>query len=333
MSSIASRRLTIPNPLAAASPALRVGLALAVIYVVWGSTFAAIRVTVETVPPWLATGARFLVAGAILLAAVAARGGLARLRRLGGRRVAANAGLGLLLVTFGNGLLMVAERDVPSNLAALVGASIPLWVVVLRRLDGERVAASRLATVAVGFGGVALLLLSGGGVGAVSGALLLVVLADLAWAWGSHTGSRLDTGDDVLLGTAVQMLAGGTAALVLGLGTGEARQFDAGAVTGASLLALAYLVVFGSVVAFSTYGWLLRHAPLPQVATHAYVNPLVAVALGSLLLGEPVSGLTLLAGAVIVGSIVATLAPERPRRRFRVRLSTPRPAAALAHEA
>jgi drug/metabolite transporter (DMT)-like permease len=280
--------------------------ALWIVYVVWGSTYLAIRVADRTMPALLTSGARFLLAGSIVYVAIALRRGRAAVR-VTGRQVVACAVVGSLLVTGGNGLVMVGEEHVPSGLAALVIASVPLWVVVFRRVTGDRVALGTLVGVALGFAGVALLFLPGGsGTGGTTGAYVAVLLAGPCWALGSFLSPRLPLPPDPFLSTAIQMLAGGVTSVLAGLARGETGSVDLGGISGDSLLAFAYLVVVGSLIAFTAYVWLLQHAPISKVSTYAYVNPVIAVFLGWLILNEKVT-LTILAGAALIVASVATI--------------------------
>lgn len=286
--------------------------ALAIVYVVWGSTYLAIRVMVETVPPLLGAGARFVIAGGAMLAWV-------RLRRPRERLTAAQLGacalVGTLLMLGGNGLVTVAERDVPSGLAALLIASEPLWVVVLRALWRERMHRMTLLGVVAGFAGVALLLMPGQRPeGASLAASMLVVLAAMSWAGGSFASPRLRLPEDPLRSTALQMLFGGAIMATIGLAAGEAGGLDLGEVSGDSALAFAYLIVAGSIVAFTAYVWLLRHVPIATVSTYAYVNPAIAVFLGWAILNEAVGATTLAGAAIVVGSVALTVRREGVER-------------------
>jgi len=285
-------------------------------------------VMVETVPPLLGSGARFVLAGALFAAYLLIRRGRDALR-VSGRELASCAFVGTALLLGGNGLVAVAERDVPSGIAALVVASVPLWVVVFRRLSGERVALATAVSVVVGFGGVALLLAPGERPdGATVGGLLIVVAAAFSWASGSFAAGRLPVPRDPLRATALEMLCGGGLMLVAGLLAGEAGDVQPGAFSLDSVLAFAYLVVAGSLLAFTAYVWLLANAPLSQVATYAYVNPVVAIALGALILDEEVTALVVAGAAIIVASVAATVrregAPPRPGSRAAIRARWPR---------
>ncbi len=286
--------------------------ALWTIYVVWGSTYLAIRVMVETVPPLLGSAARFALAGAILLGVLALRRGP---RAIAPSRGELRSALGVgALLTGANAIVGVAERDVPSGLAALLIASVPLWLLLMRRVSGERVGARGVAAVVVGFAGVALLLAPGGGsADAPVLALLAVVGAALLWASGSFASPRVGLPSDPLVSTGWQILLGGAAWAVVGLLAGEGAEVGAGSFATDSLLAFAYLVVFGSLIAFTAYAWLLQNAPLGKVATYAYVNPVVAIGLGWLILDETVTALTLVGAAIIVASVALVVRLETPK--------------------
>jgi drug/metabolite transporter (DMT)-like permease len=288
--------------------------ALGAVYVIWGSTYLAIRVMVEDIPPLLGAGVRFLLAGAVLLAVLDARGAPATSPRVPRAQVAAAGLVGLLLAAGGNGLVTVAERDVPSGLAALLVASVPLWVVVLRAgVARERIEGATLAGVALGFAGVAVLLLPGARpAGATAAGVLLVLVAALSWATGSFLSPRLTLPAHPLVNTGWQMLAGGVVLVVAGLASGEAGEVHVGSLSLASVAALLYLIVAGSLVAYTAYAWLLQHAPLSQVSTYAYVNPLVAVVLGWAILGESLAATTL-AGAALVVAAVALIVTRQSR--------------------
>jgi drug/metabolite transporter (DMT)-like permease len=306
------------------APEWRLWLGLATVYLVWGSTYLAIRVMVREVPPLLGAGARFLLAGSILYAVLRLRrGGPARVR-VGRRELAACALLGVLLPAGGNGVVTVAERDVPSSLAALILASIPLWVALWRRATGDQVARSTAVGVAVGFTGVALLLLPGNRPdGATALGLVLCVLAATSWATGSFLAGRLRLPGDPLVATAYEMLFGGAALLVAGAAGGELADLDPARLDLGSAWSFAYLVTFGSLVAYSAYTWLLTHAPVSKVATYAFVNPVVAVILGWAILSEEITALMLVGAGVIVTSVALVVRTESRRE--------PRPVAALAH--
>ncbi|HEX8076081.1 MAG TPA: EamA family transporter [Thermoleophilaceae bacterium] len=292
------------------SNAWLVWMCLGIVYVVWGSTYLAIRVVDETMPPLLTSGVRFLIAGAIVYAVLLARGGRAAVR-ITHTQLVSCALIGSLLVAGGNGLVMVGELHVPSGVAALIIASVPLWVVLYRRLGGERVARGTLAGVGVGFAGVALLLLPGGSGGGVQLVSLLVVCAAApCWALGSYLSGRKPLPDNPFLSTAWQMMLGGVASLAAGAARGELGHVHAGAFSGRSLAGFAYLIVFGSLIAFTSYVWVLQHAPVSKVATYAYVNPVIAIFLGWAILSEHVTGTILAGAAIVVASVAAIVRKE-----------------------
>jgi drug/metabolite transporter (DMT)-like permease len=277
--------------------------ALGVVYLVWGSTYLAIAIAVQTLPPLLSAGLRFLFAGVLLAAWLLARHRRAALRidrgQLGGAAL-----VGMLLLAGGNGLVVLAERTVPSGLTALVVASVPLWIVVFRLIAGDRVAASLVVGVLVGFAGVAILVVPRGASGEVDPfGLVTVVGATFSWALGTFASPRLPMPRDPLVSTAVQMLAGGALLIVVAIAIGEQARADPSSFSTASLVAMVYLVVFGSLVAFSAYTWLLQHAPVSRVATYAYVNPVVAVLLGAAALGEAVTPPMLIGAAIILAAV------------------------------
>ncbi|MEW5926699.1 MAG: drug/metabolite exporter YedA [Gemmatimonadota bacterium] len=278
--------------------------AFAAVYVVWGSTYLAILFAIETIPPFLMAGARFLVSGAALYAWTRSRGA-PRPTRANWRAAAV---VGAFLLVGGNGGVVWAEQRVPSGLAALLVATVPLWMVLLDwwRGGGARPRGRTWAGIAVGFLGLGILVgpaeLLGGGAADPLGAGVLV-LASVLWAIGSVYSRRAALPESPFQATAMEMLAGGALLVLVGSAAGEWGRLDPAAVSGRSLLALAYLVVFGSCVGFTAYIWLLRHVEVAKVSTYAYVNPVVAVFLGWLLAGEPVTARTLAAAAVIVVAV------------------------------
>lgn len=307
--------------------------ALWTVYLVWGSTYLAIRVVVETLPPLLSAGARFIAAGLVMYAWLALRGGRARVR-VTLREIGASALVGSALLLGGNGVVAIAEQTVPSGLAALIIASVPLWVIVLRALFGDRASGGTLVGVVVGFAGVGLLVGSQTGGGSLGGVILLV-LASVSWATGSFFSSKLPLPKDPFVSTSVQMLTGGGALVVAGLAGGEMSGLDVGSFSAASLFSLGYLVVFGSLLAFTAYTWLLHNAPISKVSTYAYVNPVVAVFLGWLILSETITVTMLVGAAVIVASVAFIVRHEvRVKRAAEAeRLETVAPGEPGAHPA
>lgn len=289
--------------------------ALGLVYVVWGSTYLGLRVAVDTLPPFAMVGVRFLLAGALLYL-VTLRG--ERPTRAHWRAAAVSGGL----LVAANGIVAWAEIVIPSGVAALVVATVPLFMTVFdaaldrRRLDGRVVAG-----LALGLGGVALLVGPGGGAsGALPvGPLLAIVFAALLWAVGSVYAGRTASPERPLVGVGLQMLTGGALLCLIAAIGGDFAAFDPSAVSGASLAALVYLVLVGSLVGFTAYVWTLRAMRLDVAATYAFVNPVVAVALGWLVLDERLTATTLLAGAVVVAGVALIVSSRghgggRPRR-------------------
>jgi drug/metabolite transporter (DMT)-like permease len=287
--------------------------ALAVVYVAWGSTYLGIRVMDRTIPPLLGAGVRFFAAGTLLVVGLTLW--RRRLPRVAARELASLALVSVLLLVAGNGGVSYAERHVPSGLAALLVASVPLWILVFRTVAGEAPRRATLVGLAIGFVGVGLLVLRGGGEQHVSIAQMLVVVAAAAsWALGSWLSGRLPMPADASAGTAIEMLIGGVVLIAVGPLSGERWSALSEHASPDSLAAVAYLVVFGSILAFTAYVWLLSHAPISQVSTYAYVNPIVAVALGALVLGEPITAVTLLGGAIIVLAVAVVIRSEASGR-------------------
>ena len=309
----AGASLDAPAVVRSAPPGWQVWSALWIVYIVWGSTYLAIRVMVETMPPLLSAGVRFLVAGAVMVAVLAVRRGVRTVRPTRAQLLGALA-VGLLLPG-ANAVVTVAEQEVPSNLAALLIASIPLWVIILRRLAREDVSRRSAAAVLVGFAGVALLLLPGEqSAGASLGSLLLLVGAAVMWASGSFATGRLALPSDPLVSVGWQMLLGGVVIVLVGLAAGELPDVSVEAFSARSLIALAYLIAIGSWVAYTAYSWLLQNAPLSKVSTYAYVNPVVAIVLGWLILDEVITGVTMVGAAIIVVSVALVVRTESARR-------------------
>ncbi len=287
--------------------------ALAVVYVVWGSTYLGIRIVVEEAPPLISMGLRYTSAGLILGTILAVRGGLRRLR-ITRRQALGAATLGLLLPLLGNGMVSVAENlGAPSGVTALLIAIAPLIIVIFRTAEGDRPRALTLLGVLMGFVGLAVLVVFGrsGFDDFPLGAALLVLFASSCWALGSYLQPRLPLPDDVFVTTVYEMLFGGAMLALSGVVAGERFTGDYGTRT---WLALGYLVVFGSVVAFTAYVWLLANAPISLVATYAYVNPVVAVFLGWWILSEAVTAPVLVGGGVVVLAVALVITAERPRR-------------------
>jgi drug/metabolite transporter (DMT)-like permease len=296
----------------------RVIAAFAVVYVIWGSTYAAISVAIETMPPMLMAGVRFLIAGGLVSAWMAWRGAPRPTRAQWRAAVV----VGALLLAGGNGGVVWAEQFVPTGVAALLVATVAFWMVLLEWLRPGGAAPSRLvvAGLLLGFGGLAVLLspgeFGGGRVHLIGAGVLL--LAALCWAGGSIYSRSAVMPSSPLQATGMQMLAGGVVLLLVGLATGEFAELRIDTYSVRSLLAFGYLIVFGSLVGFTAYIWLLRVSTPAKVATYAYVNPVVAVLLGWSLLGEAVTGRMGVAMVVILGA-VALITVERTPGRAPVR--------------
>jgi drug/metabolite transporter (DMT)-like permease len=315
MTSADSKTLIDPDPKTSGAPGWLVWVALWIVYIVWGSTYLAIRVTVETMPPLLTAATRFLIAGGLMYLFLWWRKGSTGVM-VTRDQILASTGIGSLLLLGGNGLVSVAEQHVPSGLTALIIASVPLWVILLRYAAREKVPTGTLIGVAVGFAGVTVLLLPGDRPeGVTLGPLLLVVAASMSWATGSFLSKKVPLPSDPFVSTALQMMGGGLVMLVAGALRGEATGLDLAAFSGASLAGLGYLIVFGSWLAFTAYVWLLQNAPISKVATYAYVNPVVAIFLGWLILSEGITLTIVLGATVIVGSVAAIVKMESATAR------------------
>ena len=287
--------------------------ALVTVYLVWGSTYLGIALVVESMPPLLGMGLRFLVAGTLAAALVVVVRGRSALRieraELGGA-----AFVGLMLLGFGIGVLALAERYVPTGVAALIVAVVPLWIALLRAVTGDRPPPLTLVGVAIGLGGVAILVRPTGGPDVVDSRTawwsLVIVGSSACWAIGSFLMPRIPTPRDALVLTTYEMLAGGLILSLAGLLGGE-RFSSFSDATPRSWLGLVYLVVVGSIVGYTAYLWLLDNAPISLVSTYAYVNPVVAVLLGVLVLGESLTAPMLLGGAVVLLGVGLVVAAER----------------------
>jgi drug/metabolite transporter (DMT)-like permease len=287
----------------------RVWLALAAVYVVWGSTYLGIAIAIQTLPPMTSGGLRFVAAALVLGTVLLVRAVPFRMRwkEFGGAAL-----VGLLLLAGGNGMVAVAEQHISSGLAALLVASTPLWLIVLRTVFRDRPHVLTLAGVLVGFAGVAFLSLRGGGASGNGVGITVVLLGSLSWSVGSFISPRIPMPANPFVASTVEMAVGGCALLVMGLVQGE--RLNVGAVSWQSWAALAYLVLVGSLVGFTSYIWLLGHAPISLVSTYAYVNPVVAVILGMAVLAEPVTAAMLVAGALIVVGVALVVSTERRGR-------------------
>lgn len=305
--------------MSAAVPATRanpagVWTAMSLVYVIWGSTYLAIAITVESAPPMISMGLRFLTAALLVAGYLAVRRG-PRVLSVSRRELASSALVGVLLLFGGMGGLAYAERHVDTGVAALIVAGVPMWVVLLRLTVRDRPRPVTWLGVGVGLAGLAVLLRPGSGTDSPLGWSLLIMLGSAAWAVGSFLQPRLVTPSDPLVLTCYEMCAGGLALVLVGLAIGE--RLDLGTLTTSSWIAWAYLVLIGSLVGYVAYVWVLGNAPLSLVSTYAYVNPVVAVALGVLLHGERVTAAMALGGAIVVLGVVLVVTGERPGRAVR----------------
>ena len=288
-----------------ASP-LAVWAGIVVLYVVWGSTYLGIKLAVDTIPPFVMAALRFVPAGALLAGAIALRH-RGMMRRPTARELRDTAIVGGFLMLGGMGLVAWGEQTVPSGIAALLIGLMPAWLAVFARIFlGERLPALATVGLAVGLVGVAILAWPAGGVGQLDPAGLAALIASpVFWAAGSlYSARRAVMPEPALFATGMQMVLGGLILAVASVATGELSGFDWGTVSTTSWLGVLYLLVIGSLVGYTTYAWLLTVAPLPRIATYAYVNPVVAVFLGWLLLDEPLTARTAVAAVVIVVAVV-----------------------------
>ena len=288
----------------------KIWIALWTVYIVWGSTYLGIELAGETMPPFFAAGTRFLIAGTLMLGIVAWRRGPAALRLT--RREAASAAIVGVLLPGSNSLLFLTERQVPIGLASLIIGAIPLWVVLLRLAARERPDLISVTGLVVGFAGIALLVRPGGGSGSLL-YLLLTVLGSFVWAFGSFLSPRLPVPRDAFAATAYEMLAGGAVLMTAALIAYSPHQLNPAHYSARSFFGLAYLVVVGSLIGYSAYAWLLANAPIGQVSTYAYVNPVVAIALGAIVLGESITW-RIVGGALLILAAVAIVVRRESRQ-------------------
>ena len=277
-------------------------LGFAIIYVVWGSTYLGIRFGLETIPPFFMGGARFLIAGSVMYSFARLRGA-AKPTAVEWR---SSAIIGFMLLFVGNGCVSWSEQHVSSGMTSLLVATVPLWLVICEWLQGQHPHVTKLLGVAIGLVGVGLLVLPGSKGGTVIdpiGAAVLT-LSSLSWTIGSLYARTARLAKPPTLAIGMQMLVGGAMLMVLAAFTGEVTEVAGTGISLRSGLALLYLIVFGSLIGFSTYMWLLRVASPTAVGTYAYVNPVVAVLLGVLFAGERLHAQAVLAMLVIVGGVV-----------------------------
>jgi drug/metabolite transporter (DMT)-like permease len=282
-------------------------VALGTVYVIWSTTYLGIRITNETLPPLTAAGTRFVIAGTVLFA-VTTRRRDAEGDPVGGAQWWAAFLVGAGLIAGGNGSVVLAERTVPSGTVALIFALVPLWIALWDRYAGHERLPLRVGVgVVLGFAGAALLVDDARVGGVPLSGLVLAVVASMSWAAGSLAARGARLPHRPFVGNAMVMMAGGLLSLVWGVARGELTLVDPARFSTASLLALGYLVVFGSWIAFSAYIWLLRNARTSLVATYAWVTPMLAVYLGHLIAEEPLRGRSLIAGAVVLAAVALTV--------------------------
>jgi len=292
-------------------------VALITVYVIWGSTYLAIRFAIETIPPFLMAGVRFLIAGTILYLIRRTRGDPRPSR---GEWRSATI-IGILLLVGGNGGVVWAEQRVASGVAALVVGIAPLWMVLIDMLHpaGRRPSRWAILGLVLGFVGISVLVgpsqIVGHGEDIDFAGAVVLILSSLSWAIGSLYSRQAPLPSSPLLWTAMEMLAGGIGLFLLGLLTGEFKQLDLAILSSQSLTGMAYLIVFGSWIGLTCYTWLFRVAPTPLVATYAYVNPVVAVLLGHFLAAEPLTSQMVIAATIVVGSVALTTISQQASAR------------------
>jgi len=315
MVNIGGRPVIVPKPNPASqkrNDSIKVALAFLAIYIVWGSTYLAIRYAVETIPPLVAAGVRHTIAGSILLVWAMARGYRPRHEHW-----FAGAIVGALFFLVGHGTLHWAEQHVASGLAALLIATEPMFILVLAWLSGQQ-KISRMSALGLAFGVGGVAILTGAELSSKAASLigmLAVLLGSLSWAAGVVISPKLKLPTDALARTAVPLVCGAVMLLATAAATGEFHSLHWSAISLRSILGLAFLIVFGSIVAFTAYTWLLQRCPPTLVATHTYANPVVAVLLGWLLASEPLTARVALASVAILGAIVLIRKGERVAER------------------
>jgi len=287
----------------AARPAARIWLALGTVYILWGSTYLGIKYAIDTIPPILMGSVRFLIAGGVLYL-LAIRTGDTRGDRLGSRQWIAALVIGGLMLVGGNGGVILAEQYAPTGVVALLVATAPLWMAVIDRVAfGRRLPALVIVGLVIGFGGVAFLIGSPGAGHINLFGAALALAAPLCWATGSVFTRHVRLPSRPLVAAAMEMLWAGLLFGIASILTGELGRVHWQHVSTTSIVALLYLIVFGSLIGFSAYVWLLRSAPLSLVSTYAYVNPVVAVILGAIFVGEAITARLVIAGGIIIAAV------------------------------
>ena len=294
-------------------------LSLWTVYLIWGSTYFAIAYVIESMPPLLAMGIRFLIAGLLLALIISLRQGTSELK-IPRAELRSSLLMGFLLLGFGIGTVSIAQAYVPSGIVALIIAALPLWIAIFRTISGEQLAKVSWLGLMIGFAGVALLL-KPGSITPVSDIensklflfMLLVLLGNIGWALGTFLAPRFPLPKNTLVFTAYEMLAGGASLTLAGFIKGESISdfLDA---TSWSWLWFFYLVFFGSIAAYTAYLWLVANAPVSLTATYAYVNPIIAVALGAIFLDELITSAYAIGGLIILIGVILVVSVERIKK-------------------
>ena len=294
-------------------------LSLWTVYLIWGSTYFAIAYVIESMPPLLAMGIRFLIAGLLLALIISLRQGPSELK-IPRAELRSSLLMGFLLLGFGIGTVSIAQAYVPSGIVALIIAALPLWIAIFRTISGEQLAKVSWLGLMIGFAGVALLL-KPGSITPVSDIensklflfMLLVLLGNIGWALGTFLAPRFPLPKNTLVFTAYEMLAGGASLTLAGFIKGESISdfLDA---TSWSWLWFVYLIIFGSIAAYTAYLWLVANAPVSLTATYAYVNPIIAVALGAIFLDELITSAYAIGGLIILIGVILVVSVERIKK-------------------
>ena len=295
----------------------RIWIALIAVYLIWGSTYLAIRYVVETIPPFMAGGARFISSGIVLYIWRLSKGDSAPTRRQW-----RDAGIiGLLLLVGGNGLVSWSEQFVPSGIAALLISTVPIWMVLIEsmRRGGEKPKIKTIIGLVLGFSGI-VLMIGPGELSSEIGALhplglIALPTAALLWSLGSVYSKSADLPSSSLMTTSAEMLIGGAGLFLVSGLRGEWTQFSFGVVYNTSWIGLLYLSIFGSLGGFVAYAYLLRNAPISLVSTYAYVNPVIAIFLGAWIAQESLNGRTILAALVILGAVILITTGKRQSKQ------------------
>ena len=294
-------------------------LSLWTVYLIWGSTYFAIAYVIESMPPLLAMGIRFLIAGILLALIISLRQGPSELK-IPRAELRSSLLMGFLLLGFGIGTVSIAQAYVPSGIVALIIAALPLWIAIFRTISGERLVKISWLGLVIGFAGVALLLKPGSitPVSEIENSklflfMLLVLLGNIGWALGTFLAPRFPLPKNTLVFTAYEMLAGGASLTLAGFVKGESISDFLDATTW-SWLWFIYLIIFGSIAAYTAYLWLVANAPVSLTATYAYVNPIIAVALGAIFLDELITSAYAIGGLIILVGVVLVVSVERTKK-------------------